>query len=193
MYEKHVPILTQYGQTSDGFADIVVFAICTQNQRFYNVAGMLKTLHVDGVAACRKLTLRQKDAIVYAYRHAGDLQQTLPACTVDAMRVLVELPGIGIVKAGFILQMLGYPIGCLDVHNLRLAGLAPKVFARIPASAEGLTHKIHVYRDVCHTLGGAERLWDDWCTLISLKYPRWFPTAEHVSSYHVACIIHERW
>ena len=115
----------------------------------------------------------------------------LPCCPLDAIRVLVEVPSIGITKAAFILQMCGYQIGCLDVHNMRLAGLSRRVFEHIPTSMEGLTHKLRTYLDTCHALGGAARMWDQWCSVIARTYPKHFPTADAVSAYHVACIIRE--
>jgi len=53
------------------------------------------------------------------------------------LRGIVELPGFGVVKAGFWVQLACGSVGCLDRHNLRRAGLRENTFERIPASAEG--------------------------------------------------------
>ena len=188
MYVDHVPLLTLHGQTPSGFVDIVTFAIATQNQRFYNVKLLLDRLHTDGLSACTMLHGRQKAGMLYVHNAVADLLP-LPPCPLQALRSLLEIPSIGIVKAGFILQMLGYQVACLDVHNLRIAGLSRRAFDGIPASTEGLTHKLQTYLDTCQALGGAAYLWNRWCCVIALTYPKHFPTADAVSAYHVNCII----
>jgi hypothetical protein len=187
MYIDHVPILARHGTTPAGMADLIVFAICTQNQHFFRVRGIMDYLRAEGITTCTQLTGRQQRGIMWAQAHTAALCP-LPSCTLEAMRRLIELPGIGIVKAGFILQMLGYNIGCLDVHNLRLAGLSPAAFKHVPTNTEGLTLKLRTYLATCASLGGTAHLWDQWCTLIACKYPRHFPTADAVSAYHVICV-----
>ena len=187
MYAEHVPLMKAHGQTPSGFADIVTFAIVTQNQHFYRVKPILERMRSHGLEFCSMLTRRQKASIAHVQTEAADVLP-LPPCTREALRCLVELPSIGIVKAAFVLQLLGYPIGCLDVHNMRIAGLARHVFDHIPTKAEGLSQKFRTYMDTCTALGGAEFLWDRWCHVVALKYPKWFPSANHVSAYHVDCI-----
>ena len=188
MYAEHVPLLTLHGQTPSGFADIVTFAIATQSQRFYNVKLLLSRVHTDGLSACTMLRGRQKAGILHTHNAAEDLLP-LPPCPFQALRTLLEIPAIGIVKAGFILQMLGYQVGCLDMHNLRIAGLSRRAFDGIPTSTEGLTHKLQTYLDTCHALGGAGYLWNQWCRVIAFTYPKHFASAYSVSAYHVDCII----
>ena len=192
MYAQHMPLISEYGRTPAGFAAVVSFAIATQNQRFYLIKRIMECARSDGVFACTQLSRRQKNGVLYAQVHAGAYLLRLSDDTVDALRLLVELPSIGIVKAAFVLQMLGYPVGCLDVHNTRLAGLPPRMFQRVPTSVKAFDTCIQKYLDTCTRLGGAALLWDRWCTLIACKYSRWFTNTETVSAYHVSCIMGER-
>lgn len=104
------------------------------------------------------------------------------------LRRIVELPGFGIVKAGFLVQLLVGDIGCLDRHSLRAAGMDERGFNRTPASAEALNTRLHVYAQLCRSLGGAERLWDNWRAYVSILRPKSFPTPEHVSQWHCHCL-----
>lgn len=188
MYSEQVPTITQYARTPQGFADVVTFAITTQNQHFYHVKSIMQVIHDYGVDAPTQLNKRQKYAIAHIKMHASKYVY-LPSCPLAAMRRLVELPSIGIVKAGFILQMLSYPgIGCLDVHNCRNAGLSRNIFSRVPTSTENLMQRLQVYLSTCQILGGAAYLWDSWCEHIAAKYPAHFENAEAVSMYHVNCV-----
>ena len=191
MYAEHMPLIREYGRTPDGFATLVAFAIATQNQYFFHVDSIMGIIRSDGAHACTRLKTRQKAGILHV-QVRGAKYLPLPPCTADALRLLIEIPSIGIVKGSFVLQMLGYPVGCLDVHNIRMAGLSARVFSRVPARTEALSLRLETYLNVCTQMGGAEVLWNTWCTLIACKYPHWFKSAEAVSAYHVHCVMGER-
>ena len=186
MYADHVPLLAEHARTPSGFADIVSFAIATQNQRFYLVERIMCGLRAG--EEMRQLTRAQQLGIAFVRQHARRFMPSRCVDTNKALRVLLELPQISYVKAGFILQMCGYEIACLDVHNCRAAGINAKALSRIPACAELLHARVEMYIMVCHVLGGAEYLWDSWCGLIATKYPRQFRSADEVSAYHVQCV-----
>ena len=80
-------------------------------------------------------------------------------------------PGFGIVKAAFVAQLVLPPSpsgGCLDRHHLRAAGLDTRTFGRVPTNIVHLRQHITAYLDTCKQLGGSDRLWDAWCTQLSL-------------------------
>jgi hypothetical protein len=108
----------------------------------------------------------------------------------EALRRMVERPGVGIVKAGFYVQVVLGDGGCVDRHNLRQAGLRETAFERIPASAEGLTAKLHTYIQTCAALGGRATRWNQGCPTLSVLRPQSCPTADPVSKLHVTCICH---
>jgi hypothetical protein len=168
-----------------------LFAQCTINQHLEYVPKMMqkydrygfdiRSLGAPKERAVRTLLNEQErlfDVTVY---------QDIPL--VSRLQAWVEMPGFGIVKAGFVLQLMGYNIGCLDRHNLRLAGLRNKFFTRVPTSATGLTARLNTYLTLCKTLGGTDVLWDKWCTHVSQIRPKVFPTPDSVSKLHVQCIV----
>lgn len=190
MYSDHVPLIAEYALAhSSHLFRVGLFVQATISQRLECVPMMVDSFDREGFdtrffCGWQRIalqTLLDKQEILHR-----DLRYL---STVDAMRTIVELPGFGIVKAGFFCQLLGFDVGCLDRHNLRLAGLQERTFQRIPASAEGLTAKIEIYLDLCQRLGGSEYLWNRWCTHLSQIRPKVFPTPEHVSKLHVECIL----
>ena len=46
----------------------------------------------------------------------------------EILKLFFLIPNIGIVKAGFIAQMLGFNVSCLDSHNLKRLGLRQRKF-----------------------------------------------------------------
>ena len=188
MYDTHMPLLAKHAGTPAGFADIVTFAIAAQNQHFYRVRSILQELRKTQTSPY--LSKRQHSGITFVRHHASLFMPCTETESIgEALRRVLELPSVGFIKGGFILQMCGYNIGCLDRHMCSVTGLSPSVFNHIPASTEGLTCRIANYIATCHAFGGSEHLWNSWCALIAQKYPSHFADADAVSAYHVLCIM----
>lgn len=87
--------------------------------------------------------------------------------TAGALLELTALPGIGLAKAGFILQLMGVTdVACWDSQNM----------ARIPEAAEILRklgkptrETALAYRALCIKHGASEGMWNDWCAYIAAK------------------------
>lgn len=192
MYTQEQPLIAAHAKSPEGFADVVTFAIATQNQHFYRVGTILADLHMRGLDACKSLNGTQKRGIAYVHQHAGQVLELLAntRCSrspdILALRILIELPAIGIVKAGFIWQLIAGRVGCLDTHNLKTAGLRRGAFDYRPQSTEALTAHLSSYIAACAMLGTSEQLYNGWCSLIALKYPGHFNSAEDVSRKHAA-------
>ncbi|MEK9895073.1 MAG: hypothetical protein VW518_01425 [Burkholderiaceae bacterium] len=106
---------------------------------------------------------------------------------------MTSIPGIGIVKAGFIVQLCTGQVGCLDVHNLKMFGLTESTFKFSKSVRQNTAlAKINLYIETCQKLGGSEFLWDNWCEFIAKKYPKHFKSAEEISKMHVDLIIRDK-
>jgi len=187
LFAKHQPLIAAHAKSPQGFADVVTFAIATQNQHFYRVGAMLDTLWTEGLDKVKALTGNQKRGIVYAHTHTQryvDIVHNRQLTPIEVFKALLEIPNIGIVKAGFILQLVLGTFGCLDRHNLKTAGLDSKAFSRTPANTEALTQKLQVYAATCYAIGTSAQLYNSWCRLIALKYPKHFADAYEVSRLH---------
>ena len=107
----------------------------------------------------------------------------------DLMRDYLAVPGLGLVKAGFVVQLLVGEAGCMDMHNLARLGLDPDEFD-IPKRADPeeqllvINECIAHYLYMCEKFGGSEHLWNGWCEFVAETY-RTYDDAEDVSRRHV--------
>lgn len=186
MFAQDQPLIARHAESPQGFADVVTFVICSQNQHFYRVGTILNALHTRGLDDCGYLNGHQKRGIAYVTQHAGVLRAQLRHQTdLERMRLLIELPSLGIVKAGFVVQLVFGSVGCLDRHNLKVLGLDARSFNRAPVSSVALTARLQMYLSTCALLGTSETIYDGWCSLIATRYPQHFSCACAVSSAHV--------
>lgn len=195
MYAEHQPQIATYARRSpQHLFDIGMFVQATITQHFEACKDICASIRAEGTTS-KYLSTTKRRAYVALAAQAQDLYDLVlaydaaprPDAVLQLFRTLVELPGFGIVKAGFWLQLVLGEAGCMDRHNLRLYGLQEHAFARIPASAEGLTAKLRSYMAVCATIGTAT-LWNQWCTTVSLLRPHRFPTPDSVSAWHLTCL-----
>ncbi len=98
---------------------------------------------------------------------------------------LTKIDGLGIVKAGFVMQMALGKVGCLDTHNLARFGIDGKQFKFSKSASDKLRQqKASNYIDTCDKIGGCEYLWNTWCEFIADKYPQQFKSGMEVSALH---------
>lgn len=108
--------------------------------------------------------------------------------TVEAMDLALTLPGLGMVKAGFLCQLYGHKVGCIDSHNAEVFGIDARQFdgvTRVMATTR--IRKIQEYIQLCDDLGGADYLWDHWCAYLSGIYAEAGRPSE-VSRAHVELV-----
>ncbi len=124
-----------------------------------------------------------------------NIRETAGCDTIDGAQAVVDLfmriPSIGMVKAGFIGQMLGFQVACLDRHNVRALGLSESAL-RInkKASQEVRLKKIREYVKLCRRKG-SEYWWDTWCNFVADRggMNKSLPTGDAVSRYHVDAVV----
>jgi hypothetical protein len=173
-------------QSSDVyFANAVRFAAISARVPFERVGSILDDIDRNGAAA-DELTRPKRDlvaalespAVVTALRAACDdaARRRDDVALVDA---LSRMPALGLVKAGFVAQLVYGRVGCLDTHNLALYG--------IPQNATRLYGRGSIARYVarCERTGAPLALWARWCAHVSALRPEQWPTAEAVSARHV--------
>ena len=107
----------------------------------------------------------------------------------EAILLFMSVPNLGMVKASFVCQMLGFNIACLDSHNLKRLGMNAN-FTKIPAtmSDKGKRKKIATYIELCQQ-EGSEYWWNSWCDYVAGNQAnRLLVTGDIVSRFHVECI-----
>ena len=189
MYKEHSPSIQALAMSEQGVVKVVDFVLSTINRHFDQTSIVLNSLYYDGIENCRFFSGQQKRGLEYirstAQRYTAlSIGHLNP---IDKVKAFLEIPGLGIPKAGFCVQLLYGQSGCLDVHNLRRAGLDAKVF-RTPTSTAALTDRLVAYHAVIDSMGGTGSLWDSWCILVAARYPKIWKSAEHVSAYHCQCL-----
>lgn len=98
------------------------------------------------------------------------------------------LPGLGLVKAGFMVQLCFGLGGCLDTHNIDRFGLNASSFkASSFKDAKREATRIRLVRSYLETVrqcGGCAQLWAEWCQYVANKTPRFEGDAVVVSRLH---------
>jgi hypothetical protein len=171
MYREHQPTIAYFGMKSPENARRVVhFVLATVRTHLeYVPDNLLNPAHM--LPASRR---------GLAYVQGKDVRDW-------SLRRLLEIPGLGIAKAGFVRQLLHGDVGCLDTHNLKLYGLNARAF-RTDCSVVALTERLQTYENLC-TVIGTEQLWDGWCEHVAALRPKVWRDAETVSRFHVTCLI----
>jgi hypothetical protein len=188
-------------QSPDGLYDVIEFTLCTINMPLSRVIEQRKSIKLHGIMS-KWVSSTKAQGITYAQEHKVELhtlmlniRETAGCDTIDGAQAIVDLfmriPSIGMVKAGFIGQMLGFQVACLDRHNVRALGLSESAL-RInkKASQEVRLKKIREYVKLCRRKG-SEYWWDTWCNFVADRggMNKSLPTGDAVSRYHVDAVV----
>ena len=193
MFKTHQPMIARFMKKNpDALARGEVFTLCTIQKHFSSVGNQLKEIETDGMnAVCLNGAKKRSYKEIIAMK--GYLYNKVYSKEISLAEKLLEvsgLYGIGMVKAGFILQLALGKVGCLDVHNLARFGLSASVFKVNDKMTEATAlRKANFYIKTCEDLGGSEYLWNTWCKYVADLYPKIYRDACHVSKLHVDFII----
>lgn len=179
--------------TDEGFVAVCAMALLSIQQPFRTVKRQMKHVRDNGLES-GYLWAFKRAGLAYVTEHATELRTELTAIArcdetsaEQALEVLTQVPGLGLAKAGFVAQMLGFDVGCLDTRNLHEFGLTRSSVRFDKSNAEHMRlNRIAAYVALCRSLGGAEFLWNNWCAGIARD--EFFQTADRVSAYHVDCV-----
>ncbi len=198
MYRDHQPIIAINARKSaEGFKRACVFVLSTIRVGLPTAVAATRTYLKTGEREPGAFFGSKLDGLDYLDVHAERLWSLCEhlSATLDGRElenalvdVLIDIPGIGLAKAGFIAQLIYGRSGCIDTHNLIRFGLKEREFRPIPASAKPATRERHInrYNEFVEQVGGTEKLWDDWCAHVSSL--QGYGTPDEVSAMHlVAC------
>lgn len=197
MFAEHQPQLSALGRyDADGFERICTFVLLTIRRPLRIVCADYKLVRQGdhsplfgskhaGLAYIRQHKARLLDECECAYHYA----ETDIEAENDLLLILIQIPGIGPTKAGFVVQMLYGLSGCIDTHNLARFSLKEKTFyldKTKPAAMRRRANLIRDYNQFCRKVGGTAALWDEWCAYLAERDPVNYPTAHRVSELHLA-------
>lgn len=169
----------------------IMFAICSIRQPTLGVPDQLGILF-DGVQDENPLFGHKFDAWAWVNDDAqlSRLWLDVLACdtlkrkgAIEAIVALLRIPGLGIVKAAFVAQLMGFNVACLDARNITRDKRNPRAFRTDGKTPEALRPKVIAY--VQETWGKSARYWDDWCADVAQAYDR---TPQEISALHLAIL-----
>lgn len=165
-----------------------MFAVCSIRQATINVPDQLAVLF-DNAEGENPLFGHKFKAWEYLGRDGRLLWDKLNlfyalgtrhACEA-ALEAITEVPGLGLVKGGFILQLMGFDIACLDSRNVAREKRNPRAFRSDGKKISATKRKAYMRA----TYGKAARYWDAWCRDVAEAYGR---TPEQISELHLAIV-----
>ena len=204
MFAQHQPILSQWARAKpENLARVAMFAAASARIPFAEVIALFPLYGTSGE------TPNVRPRLAYGHRRVAlaDLEAGAKAihwnledlfCQPEPRRLKADtmlryaagLPGLGLAKAGFFLQMAYGLSGCLDTHNLAHLGISPGLFrgrsVKDSKSPKTRARWASRYNGVIYRAGGTERLWDSWCSAIHARYPSTYSTPAAVSAGHLA-------
>ncbi len=188
MYDRDVADIIKHVQSNgpDGLVDVGTFVLCTIQTPLSRTGQQVAEVRQRGVEAAA-LWGSKRAGYGYLLTHKEALYERLVERphgeTVDTVRYIMQVPGLGVPKASFLAQCLGYDVGCLDSHNLKRFN-KPINFVKATANSR----KVRDYVEFTQSLG-TEELWNGWCEYVAgNRVNKFLPTADEVSRYHVHAI-----
>lgn len=200
MYNRDNKMIQKYSdQGSTQTAIAAMFVISSIRTFTWLLPDMMDNYRDKGMKSFNTLMPKQKEGIKYVMKNKEwlyDLVQSYKAGDIYPEEFLITLqriPCIGLVKAGFIMQLTTGEAGCLDCHNLKQYDVDENTFKVNGKDKGKITaasfNKARKYLAVCKEIGGSEVLWNNWCDLVAEKYPKHFEAGDDVSWLHSNAIM----
>lgn len=184
MFRTDQPICAELAQrTTGGTADVLKLALLSAQIPFWQTALALQGARSQNWSGIPNVTALKRAGCDWIDQNAETvcvMAWNVP--TAELMERLLKCPGLGLVKAGFAVQMLTGQAGCLDTHNKKLYNVTRAMVE--PDYRYAIQPQIARYLKRCETLGGAEVLWDQWCQYVAAVEPKRWANAEDVSRFH---------
>lgn len=199
-FAKHQPAIGQWArQSSDNFADVFRFVLATIQQPLSMTPDIVKDYKENGAASIYAFGMK-RDALHWLEDNSGLLYDNAMFLWNYGRRPLLSyfasLPGLGLIKGGFLAQLAFGSIGCLDRHNIERFGLDVSEFAayRFKRAKRTETRQriLFHYIDLCDKCGGSALLWAEWCEYVAQR-DNDFETAEDVSRFHLTALGLNSW
>lgn len=189
-------------QSPENMARVYQFVIATVQQALNTVPDILADIEANGEAS-RHLWAWKPDA----YRHSVEkAQETYDIAMAiydniadpeimrhELLLHFAALPGLGLVKGGFMAQLCFGVSGCIDTHNIRRFDLNPSAFAaaRFKNAKTAKTRNLIVetYHAIVDKCGGCASLWNEWCNYVAERQPLNYSSGCEVSALHVTAIM----
>jgi len=200
MYNRDCNEIADYASKHpDNFVRVVTFTLCTIQAGLSTVKMQMQDVDVNGLDS-KYLWGKKSDGLAYTIANKHFLWGKLMAlkergtsdidAVSDGIMLLRKVPNLELVKASFVMQMLGFDVACIDSHNLTRLGLPPSA-VKIGAKLKPATQlkKVKAYVEMCQE-DGTKYWWDSWCDYVAgNRANRLLDTGDVVSKFHVDCVV----
>jgi len=214
MYQRDVNEIKAFvrWRGPEAMTSVGLFVLLTIQAGLSTVRGSMVKVEHDGLNAdC--LWGKKSDGLLYLVDNADYLYGKMydivdkygyddPMGCEEVIRLFINVPNLGMVKAAFFAQCLGFDTACLDSHNLKRFGVSNNAVKLNMKAKEGtIRRKISDYVKLCHDLykhetevavgenTTAEYWWNSWCNYVAgNRANRALDTGDVVSRFHVECI-----
>lgn len=191
IYSRDIVLCNAYSQESaENFKRAALFVLATVQQQLETVPVALTDICELGMGS-RFAWGNKGQGVEFIESNYTSLFESATRCdnSVELMTEFLRIPGMALVKAGFLCQIFAGSVGCIDTHNIKLYNIPVSALRyRYESSAECNAAKVRRYVELCSGLGGAHALWSRWCDYVADLRPfNWTDGAE-VSRFHVDVI-----
>ena len=194
MYDRDMPAMAKHGLSSpDGLVDVVTFVLCTIQQPLQSVGNQMADIRKHGVDS-KYLFAAKRNGYQFILDNKDTIYDGILECkkyddAVGVVELLTTIPSLGMVKAGFVAQCLGFNVACIDSHNLDRLGMARTALRLAKGIKPELKRKkIADYVAMCQEKG-AKYWWDTWCDYVAgNRANKKLQTGDAVSAYHVTAL-----
>ena len=202
-YLLHNGYTRAFGQTSAKHLEqLIAFVFASIRVQTFLLPKFMKEWRKRGLKSSW-MWGNKRTGLTYVRKHRDDLyaraMSIIKAKKADAdhdlIMLFLEVPGLGIPKSAFVVQLLTGKAGCMDVHNIKR--YMPEVDASkgtpgfLQTSGNNLdtkSRKVYQYLDIVDEAGGSVNMWINWCNLIGLKQDCHFTGGADVSALHQECL-----
>ena len=186
MYANHNPTISfAMRQDADIFKRGCLFALLSIRQPIRNVPAQMADVDERGDGSAYLFGFKRA-AYAYVWEHGEESRRDVMAARTNGgrMEVMCRVPGLGLVKAGFVLQLMGYDVACLDSRNVAREGRNPRAF-RTDGKKTGPAFVRKLFAYLREVEGKSEAYWDAWCRDVADAYDM---TPHDVSALHLAIL-----
>jgi hypothetical protein len=202
MFDTHQKTIGEFARANpENMFRVITFVHATVQQSLNTVPAIMrdtkqrgaKSIHLWGWKRGAFEFFETNRADVY--RQAMAIYDNYPdpdTAAHELLKYFAALPGLGMVKGGFVIQLCFGLSGCIDRHNLARFSIPEAQFAagRFKGAKTNATRNKLVanYHATVARCGGTAALWNDWCDYVAAKNTAIYANGEAVSALHVSAI-----
>ena len=192
IYSDHIKECNEFAQASPAnLKRAALFVLATIQQQLETVPVAL-TDYMESGSTSRFAWGAKKKGIEFVEANYQTLYDDAFRRRNDALALMdlfLQIPGMALVKAGFLCQIFAGSVGCIDTHNVKLYNIPLNVLRyRYEGSDANKVARVKRYVELCAGLGGAHFLWSQWCDYLARLRPQNWGDGAEVSQFHVDVI-----